>query len=65
MLLGMPGMCMAIKKKVPISLKFDTDLLEELDSFCVNLPFPATRTGLIETAVRRMLESEKAGKRVK
>jgi metal-responsive CopG/Arc/MetJ family transcriptional regulator len=52
-------------KKTPISIKFDADLLVRLDKFANDLPYPTNRTGLIETAVRQMLDREAADKRIR
>jgi predicted transcriptional regulator len=50
--------------KKPITIKVDQSLLDRLDKFQVKLPFPATRTGLIETAIEQMLtREEKKGER--
>ena len=48
----------AMKKKTPIALKQDPDLLKEVDAFRDKLPFPVTRTAFIETAMREKLERE-------
>jgi metal-responsive CopG/Arc/MetJ family transcriptional regulator len=47
-----------MKKKTPVALKFDTDLLEEIDAFLASLPFPTPRTAFIEIACREKLERE-------
>jgi predicted transcriptional regulator len=50
--------------KKAITIKVEPDLLARLDRFQAKLPFPATRTGLIETAIEQMLSrEEKKGER--
>ena len=46
------------KTKKPLAIKFDEELLAELDRFKDRLPYPTTRTALLESAVRQMLERE-------
>jgi predicted transcriptional regulator len=50
--------------KKAITIKVEPDLMARLDRFQAKLPFPATRTGLIETAIEQMLSrEEKKGER--
>lgn len=49
------------QKKTPLALKFDTDLLKRLDRFVADQEIAVTRTSVIETAVRQLLERD--GKR--
>lgn len=46
------------KTKKPLAIKFDEELLAELDRFKDRLPYPTTRTALLESAVRQMLDRE-------
>lgn len=45
-----------MRKKVPIALKFDADLLDRLDKYQSALSPPVTRTAIIETAVQEWLD---------
>ena len=47
-----------MRKKTPLAVKFDTDLLERLDRFVEKQAFRITRTSAMETAVRQMLDRE-------
>ncbi len=50
-----------MQKKTPLALKFDTDLLKRLDRFVADQEIAVTRTSVIETAVRQLLDRD--GKR--
>ena len=45
-----------MRKKVPMSMKFDADLWDRLGKFQNKMQFPPTITLLVETAVRDMLD---------
>lgn len=51
-----------MRKKVPIAVKLDPDLLDRLDKYQSKLSPPVTRTAIIETAVEEWLE-RREGKR--
>jgi metal-responsive CopG/Arc/MetJ family transcriptional regulator len=44
------------ESKVRVALKMDPALLKDLDAFVDSLPWQPTRTGVIETAIRELLE---------
>ena len=47
-----------MRKKIPVALRMDPDLIERLDRFQTSHPFPITRIALIETAIKQMLDRE-------
>jgi predicted transcriptional regulator len=47
-----------MRKKIPVALRMDADLIERLDRFQASHSFPITRIALIETAIRQMLDRE-------
>ena len=51
-----------MRRKVPIAVKFDAELLERLDKYQAQMSPPATRTAIIETAVKEWLD-RREGKR--
>ena len=51
-----------MRKKTPLALKFDPDLLERLDRFVEKQPYDTTRTSVIESAVRQLLDREEKHK---
>lgn len=52
-----------MQKKRPVTFKCDRDLLDRMEHFRKQLEYPATMTGLIETAMREMLERKEEPKR--
>ena len=51
-----------MRRKVPVAVKFDAELLERLDKYQAQMSPLATRTAIIETAVKEWLE-RREGKR--
>jgi predicted transcriptional regulator len=51
-----------MRKKVPIALKLDADLLDRLDKCQSKLSPPVTRTAIIETAVQEWLDRREGKK---
>ena len=49
-----------MRKKVPVTVKIDADLLDEVDRFQAQLPYQTTRTALIEAGLRLLLKSAPA-----
>ena len=59
----MRALPMGMRKKTPLALKFDPELLERLDLFVEKQTFQTTRTSVIESAVRQMLDREEKRER--
>jgi predicted transcriptional regulator len=51
-----------MRKKVPIAVKLDADLLDRLDKYQSKLSPPVTRTAIIETAVQEWLDRREGKK---
>jgi metal-responsive CopG/Arc/MetJ family transcriptional regulator len=50
-----------MQNRVAISLKLPPDLLALLDAYCQRLPHAATRTQVIEDAIRDLLDQARSG----
>jgi metal-responsive CopG/Arc/MetJ family transcriptional regulator len=50
-------------KRVPIGIKFDSEVVDRVDRLIAALPYPTTRTAFIEIAVKEKLEREERLKR--
>jgi metal-responsive CopG/Arc/MetJ family transcriptional regulator len=50
-----------MQNRVAISLKLPPDLLALLDAYCQRLPHAATRTQVIEDAIRELLGQARPG----
>jgi predicted transcriptional regulator len=44
--------------KISVTFRLDPELLERLDKFQASLPYPASRTTLVEKAIEQMLARE-------
>ena len=51
------------KAKTPVAFKLDTDLVDELERFRQDMEIPASKTGIMEAALREFLERRRELKR--
>ena len=49
---------MHMDKRIPVPIKLHPKQVERLDKFKEGLPFPTTRTALIEAAIDQFLDRE-------
>ncbi len=48
-----------MNKRIPIGLKLAPEMIEQLDAYRAALDIPATRTAVIEKAIRDLLDGQK------